>query len=314
MDAKLWQYIYRSDQEYRNERKTTGKQEKYFETSTDDGAAVVDQLCDQLLNDQLRLHKSNLPRRAGDHHQHAHHSRHSDRLRTKNLTNYSRLRLGFDLECNPTHSGRLRRLFYKFFYKHLNGYFRPKYLTPLLLICALIGFMCILRASNYFEPLAAESRRHSGGLSASLPFSSFAAFKDAVNLSSAFSSLQNQLRIERAEQPYAANDRLNSFERVLTVETDCASYTGTVEDNAFEFLGIQYAVPPVNGLRFKPTVPIWNDSTLCRPKQIRKAKKFSAECFQINPFNKKIHGNEDCLYLDVYTPRLDSSVSIFVRF
>lgn len=309
MDAKLWQYIYHN-QEYRAERKAPVKQldesGKYFETSTDDGAAVVDQLCDQLLNDQLRLHQSNRPGRH-DHHQHAHHLRNKQCL-SKNLTNYSRLPFGLDLECHPKHSGLFRRLFYKFFYKHFSGYFRPRYLTPLLLIFALIGFMCILRALSYLaSPSSIGFSAQHGRLS--LPFSSFAAFTDAVNFSSAISSLQNQLRIERAEQS-AANDRLNSFERVLTVETDCASYVGTVEDNAFEFLGIQYAVPPLNDLRFKPTVPIWSDPTLCKPKRIRKAKKFSPECFQINPFNKKIHGNEDCLYLDVYTPRLDSSVSM----
>ena len=286
MDAKLWKYIY-YDQKPRGEESA-----KYLETSTTTDDCGVDQLCDQLLNDQLLLH-NDLPTHrnlvvvgGAANHTHAH-------LKSHSHSTYSKLQLGIgDLErTNQTIVKRLikRLIFYRYFYKF-------NYFTLLLLFAiSLVGLICVLKATNHFESFSSTSH-----LSTSLPFSAFspAAFKTNY-------TFLNQL--STAEQ--LVNDRLNSFDRILTVETDCASYIGTVEESAFEFLGIPYAKPPLKQLRFRRTVPIWNDSKLCRPKQIRKAKKFGPECFQINPFNRKFHGNEDCLFLNVWTPRLDSSVS-----
>lgn len=48
-----------------------------------------------------------------------------------------------------------------------------------------------------------------------------------------------------------------------------------------------------------------------KDKRIR-ALKFGSSCFQVNPYTKKFEGSEDCLYLNVWTPRLDESVSCSV--
>lgn len=64
------------------------------------------------------------------------------------------------------------------------------------------------------------------------------------------------------------------------------------------FLGIPYAEPPLGNLRFKPPVPVspWEGEKL--------VIRDSDICVQRDPFRRDytIEGNEDCLYLNVYTP------------
>ncbi|KAK4880294.1 hypothetical protein RN001_008440 [Aquatica leii] len=72
--------------------------------------------------------------------------------------------------------------------------------------------------------------------------------------------------------------------------------------NYYSFKGIPFAKPPVGSLRFKdPEPPIpWGNNTLAT---IEDAPK----CIQKNFFNSidpRIEGKEDCLYLNVYTPKL----------
>ncbi|XP_051154447.1 uncharacterized protein LOC127277388 [Leptopilina boulardi] len=63
------------------------------------------------------------------------------------------------------------------------------------------------------------------------------------------------------------------------------------------FLGIPYAKPPIADRRFKNPEPAenWNG--------IRSAHSFENACPQND--NGKIFGKDDCLYLNVYTPRLE---------
>ncbi|CAK1588748.1 unnamed protein product [Parnassius mnemosyne] len=64
------------------------------------------------------------------------------------------------------------------------------------------------------------------------------------------------------------------------------------------FTAVPYAKPPVDELRFKAPIPIeaWED-TLDATQQ-------SPVCVQRNPYTrqKEIVGQEDCLYLNIYTP------------
>ena len=66
-----------------------------------------------------------------------------------------------------------------------------------------------------------------------------------------------------------------------------------------EFLGIPYAAPPVGELRWKPPAPVekWSGE--------RSATHFGAACPQL-PANwfPSVPWSEDCLYLNVWTPRL----------
>lgn len=65
----------------------------------------------------------------------------------------------------------------------------------------------------------------------------------------------------------------------------------------YSFKGIPYAKPPLGDLRFQAPQPVepWGG--------IRNASKLGSESYQIDVFfTKAILGQEDCLYLNVYTP------------
>lgn len=91
--------------------------------------------------------------------------------------------------------------------------------------------------------------------------------------------------------------------RFLTINTTSGPVRGnlmsTVVDKMpfYSFRGIPYAEPPTNGKRFLPPIPI-------RPwRSIRNCFMFGSVCMQFNPLNKsQLIGNEDCLFLNVYTP------------
>ncbi len=80
--------------------------------------------------------------------------------------------------------------------------------------------------------------------------------------------------------------------RVDTVDDDGE------ETSHFEFLGIPYAEPPIDDLRFQEPVPKepWEDPV--------DAKEYGPQCPQVD-FDG-ITGEEDCLTLNVYSPRIPS--------
>lgn len=71
----------------------------------------------------------------------------------------------------------------------------------------------------------------------------------------------------------------------------------------WQFLGIPYAQPPVNSLRFQPPVPAksW--------ESVKKVTRFPAACAQFDPlFVVRYMGQEDCLFLNVFThPSLENA-------
>ncbi|XP_047041092.1 juvenile hormone esterase-like [Helicoverpa zea] len=71
------------------------------------------------------------------------------------------------------------------------------------------------------------------------------------------------------------------------------------------FTAIPFAIPPLGDLRFKAPVPIapWQG--------ILNATNVSPVCVQKNPYvrQKDIVGQEDCLYLNIYTPKTNNDIS-----
>jgi para-nitrobenzyl esterase len=85
----------------------------------------------------------------------------------------------------------------------------------------------------------------------------------------------------------------------LTVRTEEGWLRGTVSQGAREFLGVPYAAPPVYDLRFAPPQP-------ARPwSGVRPATVQGPACVQFQPsgVTNSQATSEDCLYLDIYTPR-----------
>lgn len=86
------------------------------------------------------------------------------------------------------------------------------------------------------------------------------------------------------------------------VDTAAGAVQGFIKDGVAEFRGIPYAAPPVGNLRWeppKPPVP-WTG--------VRDATQFGNICLQVTtlgPFAGPANANEDCLYLNVYSPDVD---------
>ena len=92
------------------------------------------------------------------------------------------------------------------------------------------------------------------------------------------------------------------------VKTDAGTVEGTtsVDGKVRTFLGIPYAAPPVGALRWKAPQPVapWTG--------VRKATSFGARCMQGRIFDDMIFRDEmseDCLYLNVWTPRASPRVA-----
>jgi len=85
------------------------------------------------------------------------------------------------------------------------------------------------------------------------------------------------------------------------VDTAAGAVQGFIKDGVAEFLGIPYAAPPVGQLRWRPPVPhaSWSG--------VRDATQFGNICLQVTtlgPFAGPANANEDCLYLNVYSPNV----------
>jgi para-nitrobenzyl esterase len=85
----------------------------------------------------------------------------------------------------------------------------------------------------------------------------------------------------------------------LRIETKEGPVKGFFKNGVAEFLGIPYAEPPVGKLRWMPPVKHapWT--------KVLEAKTFGNICLQVTtlgPFAGPANANEDCLYLNVYSP------------
>ncbi len=86
---------------------------------------------------------------------------------------------------------------------------------------------------------------------------------------------------------------------------------GFVNNGVAEFLGVPYAEPPVGNLRWKPpkNKAAWSG--------VLKTQAYGPICAQISTlgvFAGPANNNEDCLYLNVFTPNLDPSARLPVIF
>jgi len=79
------------------------------------------------------------------------------------------------------------------------------------------------------------------------------------------------------------------------------AYKTGIPGGYYSFQGIKYGKAPVGNRRFKAPLPEepW--------KGIRSAAREGASCPHRNMILENYKGNEDCLFLNVYTPRVPDS-------
>ncbi|MDQ4053587.1 MAG: carboxylesterase family protein [Actinomycetota bacterium] len=97
----------------------------------------------------------------------------------------------------------------------------------------------------------------------------------------------------------AVSGCLFSPSRDMEVVIDDGTLRGVADDGVRSWLGIPYAAPPVDDLRWRPPEPPapWSD--------VRHAQKFESECVQVGPEGVSDTSSEDCLYLNVFRPDTD---------
>jgi len=93
------------------------------------------------------------------------------------------------------------------------------------------------------------------------------------------------------------------------ISTTEGQVDGVARNDVVQFLGIPYAKPPVGALRWMPPQPAakWTG--------VRQAVKFGPTCAQVTtlgPFAGPPNSNEDCLYLNVFTPYVKAKLPVLV--
>ena len=80
------------------------------------------------------------------------------------------------------------------------------------------------------------------------------------------------------------------------LQTPKGELLGYVDENVEYYLGVPYAQPPVGDLRWRAPLPI-------EPWQGTLSAQHNANiCVQFSPLSGSLTGDEDCLYLNVWTP------------
>lgn len=122
-------------------------------------------------------------------------------------------------------------------------------------------------------------------------------------------SLSRTARAHEPTSPAQAQQPQPGLPLAPIVEASAGPVQGLDNHGVYEYLGIPYAQPPVGELRWQPPQPYpqWTNT--------REATRFGPTCAQITTlgaFAGPPNSNEDCLYLNVFTPKLPGSEKLAV--
>nr|XP_005987005.1 PREDICTED: para-nitrobenzyl esterase-like isoform X1 [Latimeria chalumnae]XP_014343873.1 PREDICTED: para-nitrobenzyl esterase-like isoform X1 [Latimeria chalumnae] len=97
---------------------------------------------------------------------------------------------------------------------------------------------------------------------------------------------------------------------LVDVTVDCGVVRGYHSNIAYTFKGIPYALPPVGSLRWKPPVELKSSGSCWNGTY--DATSFKHICAQVQPLDASgtVLGEEDCLYLNVWTPSLQKEAKL----
>jgi para-nitrobenzyl esterase len=89
---------------------------------------------------------------------------------------------------------------------------------------------------------------------------------------------------------------VDTIQRGTRIRIDSGEIEGEIDGAARRFRGIPFAAPPVGALRWKPPAPVepWSG--------VRTTTAYSAKCSQPSGLLGPASTEEDCLYLNVWTP------------
>lgn len=93
---------------------------------------------------------------------------------------------------------------------------------------------------------------------------------------------------------------------VAQVTTDCGEFRGKHKDGAYSFKGMPYAAPPIGHLRWAPPA-----DPVCK-SGVTDAGRFRSVCAQVRTMSNtgKVEGQEDCLFINVWTPSLQPDAKL----
>ncbi|XP_051155646.1 neurotactin isoform X2 [Leptopilina boulardi] len=91
--------------------------------------------------------------------------------------------------------------------------------------------------------------------------------------------------------------------KYILAPTSCGLVEGILEDGGYAFRGIPYAVPPISNRRWQPAEPLRRIENCWTGTY--SAHNNSIHCWQFDS-SGRISGTEDCLKLDVFTPKVDT--------
>ncbi|XP_071525630.1 neurotactin isoform X2 [Panulirus ornatus] len=97
----------------------------------------------------------------------------------------------------------------------------------------------------------------------------------------------------------------------VTTVTTCGLVQGCIEDGAYVFRGLPYAVPPLGKLRFRPA-QLQTDLSDCWTGTY--VANVTQPCWSYDSQGAIVEGFEDCLLIDIFTPQLgyDSPLPVIV--
>jgi len=88
----------------------------------------------------------------------------------------------------------------------------------------------------------------------------------------------------------------SKIQKGTLIHLESGDVQGALDGSTRTFLGIPYAAPPVGALRWRPPAPVTPWQTTLQ------ATAFSGACAQLASVQGPASNNEDCLYLNVWTP------------